>query len=192
MNKFQLNKKEIRKFHLDSRLKMNAEEITNFSLQINSRILDILNSLSKKLYIGLFYPFKNEVNVLALAQKLEQIRLKCLLPRVVSKNEPLKYFSFSYEAPNLNKGFGGIMEPTGQESIDPDIIIASCSAFNIEGYRIGYGGGFFDRTISELSKKKNIKTILAAFEIQKTTFQFQENFDEKVDYICTENKTYNI
>ena len=41
-------------------------------------------------------------------------------------------------------------------------------------------------------KKKNIKTILAAFEIQKTSIQFQEIFDEKVDYICTENKTYRI
>ena len=82
------------------------------------------------------------------------------------------------------------MEPVNDQSIDPDIIIASCSAFNIEGYRVGYGGGFFDRTISELNEKKNIKTILAAFEIQKTSIQFQEIFDEKVDYICTENKTY--
>ena len=46
------------------------------------------------------------------------------------------------------------------QSVDPDIIIASCSAFNIEGYRVGYGGGFFARTISELGEKKNIKTLL--------------------------------
>ena len=116
--------------------------------------------------------------------------MKFLLPKVTFKEKPLKYFSYSHEMPLLEKGFGGIMEPIGDKSFEPDIIIASCSAFNIEGYRVGYGGGFFDRTISELNKKKNLKTILAAFEVQKTTIQFQEKFDEKVDYICTENKTY--
>ena len=44
----------------------------------------------------------------------------------------------------------------------------------------------------DLKKKKNFKTILAAFELQKTDYQFQESFDEKVDYICTENTTYVI
>ena len=44
----------------------------------------------------------------------------------------------------------------------------------------------------ELKKKKKFRTILAAFEIQKTNYQFQESFDEKVDYICTEHTTYTI
>jgi len=57
---------------------------------------------------------------------------------------------------------------------------------------VGYGGGFFDRTIEELKKKKNFITILAAFELQKTEYQFQESFDEKVDYICTEDRTYTL
>ena len=84
------------------------------------------------------------------------------------------------------------MEPSGQLSEDPDIIIASCAAFNDEGFRVGYGGGFFDRTIMELKKNKNLITILAAFELQKTKYQFQESFDEKVDYICTEDRTYTL
>ena len=84
------------------------------------------------------------------------------------------------------------MEPTGNDAIDPDIIIASCSAFNEKGYRVGYGGGFFDRTLSLLKQKKKITSILAAFENQKTPYQFQDSFDEKVDYICTENTTYQI
>ena len=84
------------------------------------------------------------------------------------------------------------MEPTGNEAIDPDIIIASCSAFNEKGYRVGYGGGFFDRTLSRLNQKKKVTSILAAFENQKTEYQFQDSFDEKVDYICTENTTYQI
>jgi 5-formyltetrahydrofolate cyclo-ligase len=171
-------------------MKMKVSEVANLSNKINIKLLELLNDISDNSTVGLFYPYKNEVNILALAEVLEKKKIQCLLPKVISKNKPLKYFPYSHQYPLLEKGFGGIMEPVNDQSIDPDIIIASCSAFNIEGYRVGYGGGFFDRTISELNEKKNIKTILAAFEIQKTSIQFQEIFDEKVDYICTENKTY--
>ena len=185
-----MNKQELRKHHLSSRMKMEASEINSLSNKINEKVLEILNNIPYNFTIGLFYPYKKEVNILALAEELEKKKIQCLLPKVITKDKPLKYFPYSHKHPLLEKGFGGIMEPTSYQSVDPDIIIASCSAFNIEGYRVGYGGGFFDRTISELNEKKNIKTILAAFEIQKTSIQFQESFDEKVDYICTENKTY--
>ena len=112
----------------------------------------MINNLSNNTKIGLFYPYKNEVNVLLLAKTLEDKRKICLLPKVIAKNQPLKYFPYSHRAPFLEKGFGGIMEPSGQLSEDPDIIIASCAAFNDEGFRVGYGGGFFDRTIMELKK----------------------------------------
>ena len=142
--------------------------------------------------IGLFYPYKNEVDVILMALELEKRGLACLLPKVIDEHNPLKYFFYSPNSSNLEKGYGGIMEPTGNEAKDPDIIIASCSAFNEKGYRVGYGGGFFDRTLSQLKHKKKIISILAAFENQKTTYQFQDSYDEKVDYICTENNTYQI
>jgi len=185
-----LNKKEIRQLYLSSRMNMDNDLLQKKSISINKKILELIKSLSNNIKIGLFYPYKNEVDVLLLAKVLEDKNHQCLLPRVMAKNKPLKYFSYSPSSPDLERGFGGIMEPTGQVSKDPDIIIVSCAAFNNEGFRVGYGGGFFDRTIMDLKKKKNFKTILAAFELQKTDYQFQESFDEKVDYICTEDRTY--
>ena len=187
-----MNKKELRQLHLSSRMSMGKDELKKKSITVNQKILNLINNLSNNSKIGLFYPYKNEVNVLLLAKTLEEKRKICLLPKVIAKNQPLKYFPYSHRAPFLEKGFGGIMEPTGQLSEDPDIIIASCAAFNDEGFRVGYGGGFFDRTIMELKKNKNLITILAAFELQKTKYQFQESFDEKVDYICTEDRTYTL
>ena len=122
---------------------------------VNKSILNIVSGLNTIKTIGLFYPYKNEVDVILMASELENIGLTCLLPRVIDEHSPLKYFFYSPNNSNLEKGYGGIMEPTGNESIDPDIIIASCSAFNEKGYRVGYGGGFFDRTLSLLKQKKN-------------------------------------
>ena len=187
-----MNKKEIRKYHLKIRKEMSPTNVKNKSVLINDRILNLLNDFNSAKSIGLFYPYKNEVDVILMALELEKRGLNCLLPKVINEHIPLKYFFYSPNSSNLEKGYGGIMEPAGNESIEPDIIIASCSAFNEKGYRVGYGGGFFDRTLSQLKQKKKIISILAAFENQKTTFQFQDSFDEKVDYICTENNTYRI
>ena len=171
---------------------MSPTNVKDKSILINDRILNLLNEYSSAKSIGLFYPYKNEVEVILMALELEKRGLNCLLPKVINEHNPLKYFFYSPNSSNLKKGYGGIMEPIGNEAFEPDIIIASCSAFNEKGFRVGYGGGFFDRTLSNLKQKKKIISILAAFENQKTTFQFQDSFDEKVDYICTENNTYHI
>ena len=185
-----MNKKEIRKHHLKIRQEMSPTNVKDKSIMINDRILNLLSDYNLAKSIGLFYPYKNEVDVILMALELEKRGLVCLLPKVINEHNPLKYFFYSPNSSNLEKGYGGIMEPTGNEAKDPDIIIASCSAFNEKGYRVGYGGGFFDRTLSQLKHKKKIISILAAFENQKTTYQFQDIHDEKVDYICTENNTY--
>ncbi len=171
---------------------MNIFDVESLSLKVNSNINSVINTFDNIYKIGLFYPYKNEVNVLNLINYLDENKYEFSLPRVIEKGKALKYFSYLKMNPSLKKGFGGIMEPTGKKSQYPDVILASCCAFNEEGFRVGYGGGFFDRTIMELRNKKNIKIILAAFELQKTSVQFQEYFDEKVDYICTENKTYTL
>ena len=142
---------------------MEVSDVNNLSSKINIKVLELLSDIPDNSTIGLFYPYKNEVNILALAEVLEKKKIQCLLPKVISKNKPLKYFPYSHQYPLLEKGFGGIMEPVNDQSIDPDIIIASCSAFNIEGYRVGYGGGFFDRTISELNEKKKYKNYFSCF-----------------------------
>ena len=103
---------------------------------VNKNILNIVSALNSIKTIGLFYPYKNEVDVILMASELENRGLTCLLPRVIDEHNPLKYFFYSPNHSNLEKGYGGIMEPTGNEAIDPDIIIASCSAFNEKGYRL--------------------------------------------------------
>ena len=173
-------------------MKLSISDLDTYSRMINSKILEIIEKINPQKSVGLFYPYKNEVDVLRISNDLINKNITCSLPRVISKGTALKYFEYNPHNPSLEKGFGGIMEPTGDVALDPDIIIASCSAFNERGYRVGYGGGFFDRTIEELKKKGNLKTILAAFEIQKTNFNFQESFDQKVDYICSEHSVYSL
>ena len=136
-------KKKFVKFTLRIGWKWVFQRSINYLQKSIKKISSIVESLSNVFKIGLFYPFKNEVNVLNLREKLGNDKFKFLLPKVIDKGLPLKYYSYSKNYHSLKKGFGGVMEPIGKKSEDPDILIASCSAFNQDGFRVGYGGGFF-------------------------------------------------
>ncbi len=182
-----MNKFEIRKTFLSKRKSLEIDEVKNKSKIINSNILKVLSNFPDIKSIGLFYPFDNEVEVLDLCLDLEANQIHVTLPVVKSKLEPLDYKIFSYQAHNVAKGYRGILEPIHSLSLEPEAIVVSCSAFNLEKYRVGYGGGFYDRTIEKFKEKnKNFFTILAAFDMQQCDEIFQEQYDQKVDFICTE------
>ncbi len=67
-NKFPLNKKEIRQLYLSSRLSMDNDTLKKKSIAINEKILELIDSLSDNIKVGLFYPYKNEVDVMLLAK----------------------------------------------------------------------------------------------------------------------------
>ncbi len=144
-------------------MQLSNSDLDIFSNKINSKIIDVIEKINPNSSVGLFYPFKNEADVLRISNDLINKNIKCLLPKVISKGSSLKYFEYNPHSPNLEKGFGGIMEPKGEKTLDPDIIIASCSAFNDKGFRVGYGGGFFDRTIEKLKKKRKFKNYFSCF-----------------------------
>ena len=70
-----MNKKEIRKHHLQLRMSLTKETVKQLSSQINLKILNIIAENDENKKIGLFYPYKNEVDVLLMTQVLEKKRL---------------------------------------------------------------------------------------------------------------------
>ena len=93
----------------------------------------------------------------------------------------------------LVKGSYGVREPIKSENYLPDIIISPCLAFDLNGFRLGYGGGYYDKTISYL-KEKNHKflTIGLAYDGQRSTNLVHDKLDQKLNYILTEKQLYQI
>ena len=89
-------------------------------------------------------------------------------------NEPLK-------VNNL-----GIPEPYKNKKVYPDLILVPLVAYDKNKNRLGYGGGFYDRYIGKFKKK--ILTIGLAFSFQKVNSIQINQFDQKLNYIQTENK----
>ena len=91
-----------------------------------------------------------------------------------SKNEPLV----------INKY--GIPEPISEKVIYPDILLVPLLAFDSRLYRIGYGGGFYDRYIKKIKKDKKIITIGLAYSFQKVKKIIINKHDSKLDFVVTE------
>ena len=87
----------------------------------------------------------------------------------------------------------GVKEPLHSKSYLPDIIFAPCLAYDKFGFRLGYGGGYYDKTISYLdSIGHRYLTVGLAFDDQKVDRVFHDHLDQKLNYILTEKRLYKI
>jgi 5-formyltetrahydrofolate cyclo-ligase len=161
------------------------EKVYKNNTQINfSQITNILKKEKRnKRVIGGYYPVNFEIDDLKLLKKFEENRLIISLP-VIKKNFQMDFYKWSFS--NLLKvNKYGIPEPEVKNIVYPDILLIPLVAFDKNLNRLGYGGGYYDRYIEKLSKKKNIIKIGLAFSFQKINKVPINVYDQKLDYIVT-------
>ena len=143
-------KSKIRKKILYIRKKKNNKNIKFSFLKI---FKEIKKKITKKI-IGGYYPVNFEIDILEILDKLEKkIGIQLSLP-VIKKNNEMDFYSWSTKnLLKLNKY--GIPEPEKIKKVFPDIIFVPVVAFDNRLYRIGYGGGYYDRYIQKFQIKKN-------------------------------------
>ena len=96
----------------------------------------------------------------------------------------MDFYQWSFKDP-LKVSKRGIPEPYIKKKVFPDVIIVPLVGFDKNKFRLGYGGGFYDRYIAKLLKLKKVLTIGFAFSFQQTKIIPINNFDQKLDIILT-------
>ena len=154
--------------------------------QINiSPIIKILKKRKfKNKIIGVYYPYNYEIDIMPLVEKFQRLNYCITLPKI-GMNSEMNFFQWSTKDPlSINKF--GIPEPISNKNKFPDILLVPLLAFDKNFYRIGYGGGFYDRYINRLKKIKKIITIGVAYSFQKIKKIPVEKYDIKLDFVVTE------
>ncbi|WP_233588906.1 5-formyltetrahydrofolate cyclo-ligase [Falsigemmobacter faecalis] len=109
----------------------------------------------------------------------------CCLPVVLRKAAPLIFRTWTPGEPLVEGSFGTRMPPgTAPERI-PRVLIVPMLAFDARGYRLGYGGGFYDRTLEALRAKGPVTAIGFAFDAQEADLVPVELTDQPLDLIVT-------
>ncbi len=175
-----MSKEYLRKKLLNLR-KTNFNELGISFIQFK-KILKKLN-LKKKINIGGYYPINSEIGCLDILEKLEKNNFKISLP-VIKKKNNMDFYQWSFKD-LLKVSNRGIPQPMTKKKVYPDVLIVPLVGFDKNKFRLGYGGGFYDRYISKILKKKRVITIGFAFSFQET-FKIPTNkFDQKLDIILT-------
>ena len=179
-----MNKKEIRKNILEKRKKF----YLNRSFFFKKKLMKLFKKIPKNKVVGAYYPFNYEVDILETLSLLEKLTFKISLPKI-KKNNQMNFYSWTFKEPmSINKH--GIPEPVSEKIKYPDVLLIPLVAFDNNLNRLGYGGGYYDRYLSKLKKKKNIMKIGIAFSFQKIKKIPINNYDIKLDYVLTEKKLY--
>ena len=177
-------KSDLRKKILKTR-----ERVNDRNTQINfNEIVRILKKekISKKI-IGGYYPVNFEMDDLVLLRKFKKDKFIISLP-VIKQNFQMDFYAWSFSEPlKINKY--GIPEPETKNIVYPDVLLIPLVAFDQNLNRLGYGGGYYDRLIEKLSKKKKIIKIGLALSIQKIDKVPINEYDQKLDYIVTNKYT---
>ena len=145
----------------------------------------------KKITIGGYYPSNYEVNILKFLEEASKKKFRITLPVIKSSNR-MSFQSWIFKAPLYINRFG-ILEPkNSKKNIVPDLIMVPLVAFDDRLNRIGYGKGYYDRSLRKISKiKKNSIFLGVAYSFQKCKKIPVNNHDFKLDYIFTEKGIIN-
>lgn len=149
-------------------------------------MLDNLRTALEKLAfrtLGIYWPIQREVDIRTLADELCRSRNAVLaLPVVVVKSAPLEYWAWRMGDP-VERGFWNIPVPRQRKPVEPDAVVAPLVGF-YDHFRLGYGGGYFDRTLGAASKRPY--AIGLGFEFSRLESFISLPHDIPMDVIVTE------
>ncbi len=136
--------------------------------------------------LAMYWPIQSEPMLLDCFIQLHQSGIALALPIVLAKGQALKFVAWT-PGQAMEKDAYGIPMPVEREAaIVPDMVLAPCVGFNQNNYRLGYGGGFYDRTLALYPQAFSIGI---AYELSQATFM-PDHYDIALNLILTESATY--
>lgn len=175
-------RKETRAALIERRAGISAQDRAAWSERI-SQALEVALPLASGTSIGFYWPFKGEFDARPFLTELRGKGARLALPVVVEKGCPLQFRAWS-PGERLVRGVWNIPVPAEGEAVDPDVLIAPLVGFDLAGYRLGYGGGFYDRTIASRPTKPLV--IGVGFALARLATIYPQAHDVPMDIIVTE------
>jgi 5-formyltetrahydrofolate cyclo-ligase len=183
-------KKDLRKILTQKRDLIKKNIKLEFNLQVFNKLSKYIN-FDEISNVASFISIRSEISTIQLNKRIVELKKNLLLPIIEKKSNDLIFKKY-YSDKMLKLGKFNIPEPVNAgENIIPQVFFVPCLGFDSSGYRLGYGGGFYDKAFAKY-KKLNLKfySIGYAFDDQKQIQIPKEDFDYKLDFVLTEKQLY--
>ncbi|MGQ0444280.1 MAG: 5-formyltetrahydrofolate cyclo-ligase [Beijerinckiaceae bacterium] len=182
-----LEKPALRARALARRGETSAENAAAYAAHLAAEGLALVLRLRPGI-VSAYFPLASEPSTLPLLENLANAGVKTALPVTGRRGTPLLFRLWRPGEPTV-QGKMAINEPlpAAPEAV-PDLLFVPLAAFDRAGHRIGYGAGFYDRTLAELRAKKTVWAVGIAYASQEFPEIPDEEHDERLDYVLTERE----
>jgi 5-formyltetrahydrofolate cyclo-ligase len=180
-----MEKQELRKTLLAARKAMAPQDKAWRDQAIAERLLAWLEA-NPAACIGVYWPTQGEPDLTGVYRVLDQGGVRLALPVVVGRDAPLVFYAWR-PGDALAADKHGVMAPVARgEPVQPDLLLVPCVGFDIDNYRLGFGGGYYDRTLGLSSPPRTVAVSYAMCEVR---FETGEH-DVRMGTVITEARIY--
>lgn len=178
------SKAELRKALRDVRHA--AAAATGANAALGMHVLEALERFEPHT-VGFYWPLPGEFDARdALSRWLAQdVRRQAALPVIAMKGHALVFHAWAPDTP-MRIGHHRIPEPLDTPAVLPDLLLIPCVGFDDDGYRLGYGGGYYDRTLAGWPGTSRPATVGIAYDACRIASLPREPHDLPLDAIVTE------
>ncbi|MCB1531311.1 MAG: 5-formyltetrahydrofolate cyclo-ligase [Alphaproteobacteria bacterium] len=152
-------------------------------------------SPSKDQVIAGYWPIEREFDAALILDHLDQEGFSCCLPIVQKDTREMKFAPWT-KTSDMEKGAFDVLQPIVKDEgswVEPDIVLVPLLAFDRRGYRLGYGGGYYDATLKALRARKTIIAVGVAYAQQACLFNLPtDEHDEKLDWVITPQEAHSF
>jgi 5,10-methenyltetrahydrofolate synthetase len=164
------------------RLAAPAADHARWSAQIEAQLRAGFGAL-ERMTVGFCWPFQGEFDARPFVTHLRRRGARTVLPAVVAKGEPLEFREW-WPGVNMINGVYGLPVPDATSVLTPDALLIPALGIGSHGDRLGYGGGYFDRTLAALHPKP--LAVGLAFELSRIETILPQPHDVFMDFVVTE------
>ena len=165
-----------------ARLAVSADARAAMSQHIAAALDAVIGHIAGRM-VSLYWPFRGEPDLRPWMASVNARGGRTALPVVIEKGQPLVFRAY-VPGDRLEKGVWNIPIPAAGDPVLPDIVIAPIVGIDPGHYRLGYGGGFFDRTLAAMPFKPLV--IGVGYELQRIATIYPQPHDIPMDRVVTE------
>jgi 5-formyltetrahydrofolate cyclo-ligase len=178
-------RKQQRAALIERRLAIPPEDRARWSQRITAGILRELTTKTPTL-LGIYWPFKGEYDPRDVAATLQAQGIGLALPVVTQMKAPLEFRTW-HPGARLESGVWGIPVPADGEVVLPDTLLVPLVGYDQRGFRLGYGGGFYDRTLAAMPRRP--LTLGVGFALGSLDTIHPQSHDISMDVVITEQQS---
>jgi 5-formyltetrahydrofolate cyclo-ligase len=185
-------KSELRRTAFERRRELAAREApAEAGRKIAERVLATI-PIPAGTAVSAYWPMGDELDPRPLIEQLHAAGCSIGLPIIVAKGQPLSFRRWTPDTRFVAGGFKTQVPEPGSPEVVPSLLVVPLLAFDRRGYRLGYGGGFYDRTLAKLRALGPVTAVGFAYAGQEVDAVPRDEYDQPLDWLATERSVVRL